>query len=514
MSESGDNPYGAERVRQSLIHFVFGKGAAAIVGVALLLLVVRALPADEYGIYIALLAVLEITQLSSNFGLFAAAYRYVPELRSKGHGAALHGLLIRLSAFRLLTLISAVLIIALLVQPISHLLHLQGYEYVFVLYTLVIVAEGFARYLDILFDSLLLQRYSQIAILVRNGLRLVGLVMAMTTHSVEITLLTWVGIELMASGVGAVCSAAMLFKYSSELKKRSPGLPAFEHGARRYFGFAGPSYFAQLFGLVYGPETAKLILAKVGGVLQVGAFGFAAAVGAMIQRYLPVFLLLGLVRPLFVATHDSKDRNNQLNKLTNIVLKLNLFVLFPMMAFVLASGNQLASILSGGKFQDAGSFLVFFMVLLVLQTWHAVLGLVTLAIEDGVSGLHGTVLGLAGLLAGLAFLSAFGTYSLCVGLVLSEVIWCVYVHFSLSRKGLVIKNDWLGTAKIIIASGIGLLIAEIVCSISNNSQLITIIMELIIIGSIFVVLSYVIKPFSSEERNLINRMLPRPIFVW
>jgi O-antigen/teichoic acid export membrane protein len=514
MSMRPDNPYGADQVRQSLIHFIFGKGATAVVGFALLLLVVRALPASEYGIYIALLAVLEITQLASNLGLFAAAYRYVPELRSRNQGSALHDLLARLSVLRLLTLIAAVTVIGLLAKPIAELLNLQGYEHVFVLYGFIVVAEGYARYLDVLFDSLLLQRYSQIAILVRYGLRLIGIIFAIAATEGEVSLTDWIKIELIASFVGAMLSAVMLFKYSLNLKKNSPGLIRKSEGSRRYLVFAGPSYLAQLIGLVYGPETTKLILTKIAGVLQVGAFGFAASVSAMLQRYLPVFLLLGLVRPLFVSAHDGTDRNKRLSQLSNIVLKLNFFVLFPLIAFMLASGDQLASVLSGGKFPDAGSYLLIFMVLLVFQTWHAVLGLVTLALEDGVSGLHGTVLGLLGLLGGMVFLPEYGTYSLCVGLVLSEIIWCVYVLFSLYKKGLVIKNDWLGTAKIFIFSGIGLAISAVVHKISNNSQLVTIILDLTIISSVFIVLSYLIKPFSNEERNLINKILPRPVFVW
>lgn len=509
-----DNPYGADQVRQSLIHFIFGKGAAAVVGFALLLLVVRALPASDYGIYIVLLAVLEITQLASNLGLFAAAYRYVPELRSQNQGSTLHNLLARLSALRLLTLIAAVTVIGLLVKPIAELLNLQGYEHVFVLYGFIVVAEGFARYLDILFDSLLLQRYSQIAILVRYGLRLIGLIFAMAATAGEVSLTDWVKIELIASFVGAMLSAVMLFKYSFNLKKRSPGLIKNNVSSRRYLIFAGPSYLSQLIGLVYGPETTKLILIKIAGVLEVGAFGFAASVSAMLQRYLPVFLLLGLVRPLFVSTHDAIDRNKRLGQLSNVVLKLNFFVLFPLIAFMLASGDQLTSVLSGGKFPDAGNYLLIFMVLLVFQTWHAVLGLVTLALEDGVSGLHGTVLGLLGLLGGIAFLPKYGTYSLCMGLVLSEIIWCAYVLFSLYRKGLAIENDWLGTAKIFIFSGVGWIVTELIQGLFEIPQIATIFIDLIIISIIFILLSYLIKPFSHEERNLINKILPRPVFVW
>ncbi|PPD01208.1 MAG: hypothetical protein CTY35_01260 [Methylotenera sp.] len=509
-----NHPYSAYQVRQSLIHFIFGKGATAIIGVALLLLVVRALPVNEYGVYIALLAVLEITQLASNLGVFAAAYRYVPELRSKNQGAALHGLLLRLSAFRLLTLIVAVAVMVLLSKPMVELLNVKAYEPVFVLYGLVIISEGFARYLDILFDSLLLQKYSQIAVLVRNGLRLVGLALLMANVVGDVSLINWVKVELWASSIGAISSVLMLFNYSLSLKRKSPGLKDKNTRLGRYFSFVGPSYLAQLVGLVYGPETTKLILTKVAGVLHVGAFGFAASFTAMLQRYLPVFLLLGLVRPLFVSTHDLVDRHKRLNQLSNIVLKLNLFVLFPLIAFMVSSGDSLANLLSGGKFPEAGNYLVILMVLLVFQTWHAVLSLVTLALEDGTSGLYGTLFGLLGLISGVVFLPQFGAYSLCVGLVVSEVMWCGYVLNSLDKKGLNVKNDWLGIGKIFIFSLIGLLMAKLIKQLFEMPQFVAICMDMIVVGIVFTFLAYLIKPFTNDERNLINKILPHPVFVW
>lgn len=509
-----NNPYSAYRVRQSLIHFIFGKGATAIIGVALLLLVVRALPVNEYGIYIALLAVFEITQLASNLGLFAAAYRYVPELRSQNQGSALHDLLLRLSAFRLLTLIVAVATMSLFSNSIVDLLNMKAYKQVLVLYGLVIISEGFARYIDILFDSLLLQKYSQSAIIVRNGLRLIGLAILMTNVAGDISLINWVQVELLASFIGVISSVFMLTRYSLNLKRKSPGLKDINTGLGRYLGFAGPSYLAQLAGLVYGPETTKLIMIKIADGVQVGAFGFAASLSAMLQRYLPVFLLLGLVRPLFVSTDDLVDRNMRLNQLSNIVLKLNLFVLFPLIAFMVASGDTLANFLSAGKFPEAGGYLVILMVLLVFQTWHAVLSLVTLALEDGTSGLYGTLLGLLGLLAGVVFLPKFGAYSLCIGLVISEVIWCGYVYISLYQKGLKIESDWFGISKIFTFSLIALLTAELSKQLCEMPQLVAISLDMIIVATVFTFLAYRFKPFTNDERNLINKILPRPVFVW
>lgn len=511
--KSVENPYGASRVKRSLIHFIFGKFSTAILGISLILLLVRTLPVAEYGIYVVLLAMLEITQLASNMGLFAMAYRYVPELRLKHQGAALHSLLFQLSKYRLATLVFSAVLIGLLSPYLTKFINLYGYDFVFICYCVVIVAEGYARYVDILFDSLLLQGYSQISILIRNGLRLIGL-FALITANDSVTLKEWVLIELIASTIGAFVSALMLFSHSNKLRKVAPGTDYNLLTRKRYLEYSFPSFLAQIVGLAYGPEITKFIITRVVGLIQVGAFGFASSIAAMLQRYLPVFLLLGLARPLFVAAGHAENKNERLSLLMNIVLKLNMFLLFPMIAFIQLSGNHLSLILSSGKFPDSAGYLLVFSILLVFQAWHAVLGLVTVAIEDGTSGLKGTLFALLGLIGGLCLLPVWGVWGLCLGLVVSEIFWCGYVLFALQKKSVSLEISWSGIIKMIIFSFVGYLFAYNFNQVIETSSINLMAFDALIIAAVFLVCAYLIKAFTFEERQVINKILPKPIFVW
>lgn len=511
--KSVENPYGAARVKSSLIHFIFGKFTSAIIGISLILLLVRSLPVKEYGIYIVLVAMLEVAQLASNFGLFAMAQRYVPELRLKHEGEALHRLLLQLSKYRLITLIFVAGLIGLFTPYLSSLINLLGYEVIFITYGLVIVAEGYARYTDMLFDSLLMQGHSQTSILLRNGLRLLGLIVL--NQSTElVTLQDWVVVELIASLIGASVSAWMLFSHSNKLRKTTPGTQVESISRKRCFDYSFPSYLAQIVGLAYGPEITKMIITKSIGLAQVGAFGFAASISATLQRYLPVFLLLGLVRPLFVAAGHAENKNERLSLLMNIVLKLNLFLLFPMIAFIQLSGNQFSIFLSSGKFPESGNYLLIFSILLVFQAWHAVLGLVTIAIEDGTSGFKGTLFALLGLLGGIWLLPAFGVYSLCVGLVVSEICWCGYVMLALRTKSLSLSINWSGTFKMMLFSVVGYFTALALNQLMKVSTITLMTVDMLVIASVFLFLCYCMKTFNDEERSMINKILPKPIFVW
>lgn len=503
-----DNPYAINKIKRSLMHFIFGKGASAIIGFALLLLLVRVLTPAEYGIYIALLALLEITQLASNLGLFASAWRYVPELHSKNQGHALYRLLTQLCAIRLITLLMATAAIYLCSQWIINLIGLSGQELALTLYLVVIISEGYSRYLDILFDSLLLQAYSQISILFRNSLRLIGLVYFMYISQSDLSLILWVKIEIVASSMGAIFSSTQLFMHASKNKLTATD-SNYQHSIfHKYFSFAGPSYLSQIVFLIYGPDTAKLIITKILGAASVGAFGFAAAFIAMLQRYMPVFLLIGMVRPLFVAAQLQADKEARLNQLSNMILKLNLFILGPMLAYFLVSGNTLTTLLSGGKFPDAGGLMIAFILLLIIQTWNAILSLLAIAAENGFSVLNGTILGLLGLGLGLYLLPTYGIYGLSTGLITSELLRCIYMDKALSTRGVKVNWDWKGIAKILLSSILPVVVVGSLSNLIDKSDYVFLSINFVMISLLFLVFAYFLKPFTAEEHGIINRILP------
>lgn len=509
-----NNPYAVDKIKRSLIHFIFGKGASAVVGFSLLLLLVRVLTPAEYGIYIALLALLEITQLASNLGLFASAWRYVPELHSKNQGHTLYRLLIQLCSARLATLLIATAALYLGAQWVTHHIGLTGHELALTLYLIVIVSEGYSRYLDILFDSLLLQGYSQISILFRNALRLIGLLYFMhISHSV-ISLISWIQIEIVASSMGAVFSSVQLFRHVRKNTLTATDVNHQHSIFHKYLSFAGPSYLSQIVFLSYGPDTAKLIITKILGATTVGAFGFAAAFVAMLQRYMPVFLLLGMVRPLFVAAQLQSDKDARLNLLSNMILKLNLFVLGPMLAYFVISGNTLAKLLSGGKFPDAGGLMIAFIILLIIQTWNAVLSLLAIAAENGFSALNGTILGLLGLGLGLYLLPTMGVYGLIAGLITSECLRGLYLNKALSSRGMTVNWDSRGIAKIALSSILSIVVVELVSQLISTNGYTFLLITFALISLLFLIFSYFLKPFTAEESGMINRILPVKKFIW
>lgn len=508
-----NSPYSANNVRRSLIHFIFGKTGSVILSISVLLVVVRVLPAHEYGIYIVMLAMLELVQLGSNFGIFAAVQRYVPELRAKHQGLALKRLIIQLTSLRIATLILVCLLLYYFMPSIAAFINAEDYTHLLRIYMLVIAAEGVARYIDMVFDSLLLQGFAQISLILRSGLRLLGVFLVPYFIDHDFALSDWVMTEFWASTIALVFSMLQLARYCNNVMQKSPG-EMVTIGWSRAVKFIGPNFLAQIIALIYGQDAIKLIIQKLLGPVVAGAFGFSSLLVGVLLKYLPIFLLIGMLRPLFVAVpkDDPVAHGAKINELANMVLKMSMFTLLPLVCFLLLYRIEIIALLSGGKFPEASEYMWFFSMWLVLQVVHFVIGLMALAFEDGFSVFYGTVFASIGVVAGVLLLQYVGVQAVGWGLVLSEVIWCSIVIKLLIKKGATIRFDMHGNAKIIMVAVITAFTTSLIPW--ETVTIYSLAISLAALGIQFLALLFFFKPFSATERSWINKMLPKPLFVW
>lgn len=506
-----DDAYSRKRVKRSLLHFLMGKGASAVVALGMLLLLVRVLDREEYGVYIVLLALLEMVQIGSSLGCYSALHRYLPELLSRRQGLALRSMFALITYWRASTLLLACIVCALFAGPLARMLGLPQFETVVALYAIVIFFEGGARYLDVVFETLLMQGMSQMAILLRNGLRVACVAFFWLRHE-PLTLLELVWIEAIASGCGLAFGGYLVHQQVNIIARTWPGTEAMPD-TRRVRTYALPAYLAQLLGLMQGPDLVKMLVARLAGAIQSGAFGFAATVASMLQRYLPVFLLIGLVRPLFVAHHARGKDVAKLIGMANLVFKLNVFVIAPAALLFFVGGERLASLLSGGKFPQSWLFMAGFCLLLVVQTLHTVLGLLALAAEEARASLVGVAYGLAGIAIGVAGFPYLGASALCGGLIVSELIWCMVMVRALRHHGMHFRLDWRGMSKLWFAAAC----AALPLYVFDSGTHISVGIELLrgaAMAVLYLLVARVVRPFSADERQLINSALPKPLFIW
>jgi O-antigen/teichoic acid export membrane protein len=388
-------------VRRSLIYFTLGKGLGIILGIGLLLVLVRVLEVNDYKFYLISQAFLIIVNQFSSLGIEQTAQRYLPELLSRSEGRTLYNLTSKLCYLRILVLIIIAVLIYPFISTVTDALNIQNYQFEFKLFLLVMVFELFARFLDIVFESFMLQGVSQISMLLRTGFRLVPMVW-LTVISVDnrVDLEQWILIDIIASVIGCLWGIINLWKYLKDISHKKPGN---NHPIEyvRYSSFSFPIYIAGTIMLLSSQDTIRLIAANILNSVDFASFGFAATLVYMLNRYLPMTLLVGMVRPLLVDAREKPDYQVRLPKIAGLLFKLNMFTLMPIIAFVFVFSEEISLILTGGRYPGAANYMLAFIPILILQTLRFITSLTALAMESARVTLIATILSLIGLIAGV-----------------------------------------------------------------------------------------------------------------
>lgn len=508
--------YDIAKVKSSLVHFGIGKLASGLTGLVLLLVLVRALPAADYAFMVALLAFFEIATLMLNAGVMPATWRYLPEARSKGSARNVMVVSAWSIAARAVPLLIAALLLAVLPQWAGQWLGfgVDAAARVVQVFAIVVFAEALTRHIDLVFELLLLQRLSQMLIWLRATARVVGMLVLSGGLTETTTVLHWVSLEALVSLSGLVAGLA-LYSKAILAPGRASALTLPLPSLQRIRAFAGPAYLSQMFGAVQGLDACKLVVAQFGSASVVAAFGFIASLATTLQRYLPSYLLLGFVRPLFVHSTlaAGSNGNSTSQSLASMLLKLNLLVLLPAFGCALVIGDELVARLSGGRVGDSGALLALICVVLGGQVLHMILGLLALSVEESLSGLKGTAMGALIFGVAVGFGAQVGLSGLLMAMVLCEAVWCFTVLRAIRRKGSNLPAQWGEYGKLALAgalaTGLGLAVAQLIDGSADQR----ISLVLLISAAAFLAAVVALRPLNEGERNVLRKLLPSRFVV-
>jgi O-antigen/teichoic acid export membrane protein len=485
-------------------------------------LLVRQLPRADYGAYVTFTAYLSIFIVISSLGLIAVAERYVPELRARASGRALAQFVLRLLAARYVVLLGACALAAFLGTAITTALSMPHLVDAFVIFQVIVVAEAACRYTETIFDSLLQQKYSQLSTLFRYGLRLAALAVYAATASDPLTLMTWVSIEAGCALAGLALATLLvsIVVRRSWREGEAEGTGSGEVGTihfeyRRYLRYAAPVFLGRLIASLSGLEAAKLVAARLVGLEATAVFGFCASLTIMMQRYLPTFLIMNMVRPLFITASTSDKPQSRLGFLYGLFIKLNFFVLLPIVAVVGAAGDSVVSALSGGKFAQGGGLLGLFVVMLAAHGLRNVHGMVLMALEDGKGSLLVVVLSAVLFAVSIALVPLLGIPVLIVALILADVVsmWVGRARFA--RRDFRLTFPYPGLGQLLGAAVVAFVAMHVaLAGLAGMNESTGLLASAAVAVVAYGAAARLMRAFSQRERDAVNRLLPVKIFVW
>lgn len=506
-----DTPFSVARLRGGLAWFAVGKIVAGLIGIAWLLTLVRLLSVPHYGGYVVLLALLEIVLLVSNAGVYPFAQRYITEARLPANLPALPRLVWQSLAYRLVTLALAAIGLALAAPHLSGWIGQPLLATVLPIYGLVIVCEGAARYLELVFESMLEQGRAQFCAVLRNGARLLCALLLAAASDRDLTLVDVIHIEVATSAFGLLLAMGVAWQSLRQL--RSQVVPAQERagadfGWRRLTPFALPLFVAQCLTQLYSPDTLKLIVSRLLGATEAAVFGFAHALSFVLQRYLPANLLIGLIRPMLVARRAHRGDDQELVLVGNLVLKINHFLLLPLAALFAVAGQDFAELASAGKYSSAGPVLCLLTLLLIPAGTHVVLAMLATALEDRRAVLLGTLVSIPGVLLGIMFGPRWGSTAMAAGLWLSELLWCGFTLALLRYSGFTFRIDAGAWLKLVFAAVAAAALALGCLQLWPSTGANRLLTAAAVIAVAYSITCWALRPLSAADLALLLRLLP------
>ncbi|UXY14630.1 oligosaccharide flippase family protein [Chitiniphilus purpureus] len=505
------HPYTAQRAKRSIVNFLGGKAASAVFTFGALVLLARLLEPADYGLYVAVFAFVEIFYLYTGFGLSIFAQKYITELRVKGYIGALHRALWWSCALRQLLSVICAGAVFLVFDKLAGAFDLQLGAQLLALFVVLLVFETAMRFFTELFPALLLQGHTQFIYFARSALRMPAYGWLVWQHQ-EASLQAVLTIDLAATAAACLYALVTLAVYTIRERVLDSG-PEKLGGRRAMLSVCLQFYISQVLGQIYGNNMLRILVGKFAGLVQAAYYGFALALSDMLRNYLPGYLLLGVIRPMFVARYTASQNPQVLDDMFNFVVKMNYFTLLPLLIFFVYAGEPFLDLISHGKYGGAYPIMLVMILVVSLQCVHTAFAMINMSTGSPNITLIATLAAISGLPVALIGGRWYGAQGVVCGALVSEVVWCMVCWYGLRRGGARIAIDFRGFGKLVSTT---LVISAGVLFIPHSNAAAAYTLGLVGILVYMVVLHW-LRPFSDNERDWVNRVAPGRLgrlFVW
>ncbi len=497
--------YSKSNFKKSLAHFFVGKLFNGVAGLLYLLIVVRYLEQKEYGIYIGLISLVEIVYMFSGFGVTSFLQRYVPEYRVKCKSTVLRSVVYKIFAFRLLTIIIFILLFAFIGAEALEFFNIVLNEKMIFLFGLYLSGEIIGRALMEVFSALLLQGYQQWILFLKNMIKLAGI----SYFSFYLDVLDIEGLFIVESiqvYISLVISFVLLANYLSKTTAHKEATDNISKSKRSMISFSLSSYVAQIFSQLYGQSVLNLLVARYLGLSEVAIFGFAQSIVDLVKKYMPSYLLLGMIRPIFISRFAKNRDDKEISRLATLLLKVNIYILACLVVVTYFAGEDLVDFMTNGKYTNITALLITLIILLAFQSFHLIQNIVLATYEKGRLQIIATLISATGILISFVTWEAYGIYGILAGAFVCEVLWAIISVAGLRASGIDFEFYYIGMIKIIVSAIIVFVCYSVFIGIFAQ---LNIIVESIILTVMFMVTVEIIKGFDSRERSLLFGLVKR-----
>jgi len=505
--------YSVQRLRRNTLIFTGGKGVNAVLSLSIFAFIASALSKADFAIYAWLIAFVELSNNLSRFGINWAVDRYVPQLRSTMNLLVLRHFILIMSCLRIGVIL---MMISIFYWGGQALITLSGHEDwlpTFQRYIIIIIPFALMTFCrDVVFQSLLQQAHSQANTTIRHLIFLGVLVTAiLLTDSLTLTHVIYgdIAATIVAATIGLLQLRYLLRQLPYDTPPISKALPSW----RSIATFAANSYANEVLrmsGSGYAVMTAAPHLLTT---IALAPYGFCQTLFSQLNRFLPAHLFSGLYRPRLIAKYTETGSFGDLNWQLIVILKVSNYILAAGIAVFWVYGDEILAMISRGKYADAHGLMLFFLFLMLIDNHRQVLMALCNTIERVDFLSRGSLfLPFVVPIAIILVMSGLGAKGMVLALIIADLLCVGAIVYQLQRNGYHLDVDLPGQARIGLAALVtvflGLLFHEL-----HPDTLFWNIAGMLSISFCFIIVARIFRPLASHERDTIERMVGRRIYI-
>lgn len=435
--------YTGNRFRDALLAFMFGRAMQGLAHFILMLWVVRLLGLSDYGAYMTLWGIVDMTAPLSSLGMLEAARRFLPDLATRGNTGAVYTFIKWATLVRFTILFAWAGGIALLWPTLAGWIGFSAVQasQSWVAVPLIVTVLGF-RYAAEMLETLLEQRWSQLARALMPIGQLLGVSILVGMGAVSLSMLLWV--DLIAS-----LFCLLLAEWALYLRLGRLNVAGNHHVTlREVTNFAWNMSGANLLHATASAGALRLIAARVLGLEAMGLYSFLQQLLNIINRYMPAQLLANIIRPMLIARRAAGE-TEVVSLGMGLMWKSNLLIVLVGIAVFAIVGDTTISVVSG-RHIDGGGFVMLVLLLGLGASSQGMLINMALQIYDRTGALR--ALSLLILLVPIAgwFAGKFGLASFVAGIAAARWLHNGFALWWIQRNGVRIALDFAGLARTII----------------------------------------------------------------
>jgi len=476
-------------------------------GIIYVIILARGLSVESYGVYNFVIGSLVVFSYFCNFGLGSSLQRFLPEYSKLEQTSKVIRTIIFAHSFRFVLSVLVLLVANFSFDLWSEKFNISDRGEEFLLFSVGAFILFQIEFLQIEFNAIFMHGISSLMQVLYTIFKvlLVGVVFASGYGLVEVLIS-----EAVAFMIGLFFGAYFMFKWViapgySKLKESSENLEY-----KRIGRYSGYNALVMPGGILYSHSMDFFVIAAMANPYDLGLYALASRVSKMITSIMPQNILQSVIRPAFYHHYFSvEDKNKELEKMLNSLVRLISAFLFPTVALVLITAVPLITIIFGAEYKAAVSVFMVLVVFMLFTVLEFPSDMVLQAIEKVQARLYAQIFAVYNVVAAIILMNMYGIIGVAIATGTALMFKCLFFYY-MANYYTGIKIDLVSLFKIAINTAVSALAAYAV--IYFGETLIYFLLSLMVGAAVYILMTYLNNFMNNNEKALVNSFVKRRVF--